>query len=187
MKLLIHLSSLSSRKASMSRLLSIFKQSKKSLNFLNRSEHTWFLESPQITDVFNRLYSVTENHENVRQFLNQTIFTPSNGQYASAVKANVNLIIIYPELIYLMKSGKENQAIGILFHEIGHLILDHQGRGISNDLAQIEADLFSLELGYGEFLLSFLNEQRKSDQIEKRIIALEKVLRTKNSSDSLRN
>ncbi|WP_290731900.1 hypothetical protein [Halobacteriovorax sp. JY17] len=171
----------------MSRLLSIFKQSKKSLNFLNRSEHAWFFESQQVAEVFSTLYLVTEKHKNVRQFLNQTIFTPSNGQYASAVKANVNLIIIYPELTYLMKSGKANQAIGILFHEIGHLILDHQGRGTSNELAQIEADLFSLELGYGEFLLSFLNEQRRSEQIEKRILALEKVLRIKYSSDSLQN
>ena len=165
----------------MIRILNRFKRSDKTQSFLHRQEHSWFFESIRVAETFNQLYQSTNNHRNVREFLTKTVFTVSNGQYASAVKADVNLIIIYPELTYLMKNGKMNEAIGILFHEIGHLILKHQERGLSNDQAQIEADLFSLELGYGNHLLEFLKNQRETEQIEKRIHALRKVLKTVNS------
>ena len=165
----------------MIRILDRFKKSHKTLSFLHRKEHSWFFDSIAIAETFDKLFQATNEHSNVRDFLSRTVFTVSNGQYASAVKAGVNLVIIYPELTYLMKNGKVDQAIGILFHEIGHLILKHQERELSNDQAQIEADLFSLELGYGEYLLEFLEGQRRSAQITNRIHALKKVLKTANS------
>jgi hypothetical protein len=165
----------------MIRILNRFKKSDKTQSFLHRQEHSWFFDSIGVAEAFDKLYKSTSNHRYVRDFLNKTVFTASNGQYASAVKADVNLVIIYPELTYLMKNGDINQAIGILFHEIGHLILKHQEREITNDQAQVEADLFSLELGYGNYLLEFLKNQRRSEQVEKRIHALRKVLKTANS------
>lgn len=162
----------------MNKLLTIIKKQKKSEKFLDKDEHSWIKETVEVNKAFTKLYNEIKGYSNIRKTVDKTIFILSSGQYASAVKADVNLIIIYPELYYLMKNGHTNRAIAILLHELGHIVLEHQSGELSNEHAQIEADLFSLELGYGLHLLDFLKSQNRSEQIEMRVTALEKVLKT---------
>lgn len=166
----------------MNRLLTKFKKNKKDDHFLSRVEHQWFFEFQGVSDCFDTLYRVSNKSLKLKEILNKTLFIQSSGQYACATTGNMNIIIIFPELTYLMKTGHTNEALSILLHELGHIILEHQTRGISNDQAQVEADLFSAELGYGKDLYNFLLKQSRSSQIEKRLTALKRTLNKEMSS-----
>lgn len=148
----------------------------KNETFLQRREHSWFSDNPLIKETFSKLYTVITPYKNIYSLFNSLIFVQSNGQYACTVNADVNIVIIFPELTFLMKNGNKDQAISVLLHEIGHIILEHQKKCTPNQQAQIEADFFAVELGFGKDLYAFLLSQRSSPQIQNRIEALNRFI-----------
>ncbi|GEM_PF-5648118 len=156
-------------------------KNKKSQQFLKNREHRWFYDSPAVLETFSQLYSTTKDYKKIKSILEKIVFVQSNGQYACAVKSDVNIIIIFPELIFIMKNGQKEQAVAVLLHEIGHIALEHQKKGTPNQQAQVEADFFAAELGYGKYLFEFLKNQRRNPQIETRLTALSRVLNTPNN------
>ncbi|WP_417336596.1 hypothetical protein [Halobacteriovorax marinus] len=161
----------------------------KKAHLLEKPEHKWIAENRDIADVFSELSNIGLKYRNLNELLETTVFINSSGQYACAIKADVNIIIIYPELCFLMGNRRKEQALAILLHELAHLILEHQKNGIENDKAQVEADLFSAQLGYGEELLLFLLGQVQTSQVEMRVSALRRFLNIKEraSAQSLQN
>ncbi|OUR99952.1 hypothetical protein A9Q84_02670 [Halobacteriovorax marinus] len=145
--------------------------------FYENSEHQWILSDQRILECFKLVLETLNKNKRMQSFLKNSLFIRTNGSYACAITGKKIVILIYPELISIMKSNNYKQAVAVLLHEVGHIILDHQQRDITNTMAQIEADLFSSELGYGEYLFDFLNERNQGPQIQKRLQALKHVLK----------
>lgn len=91
-------------------------------------------------------------------------FQFSNGKYASTVAdtTNRNYIIIYPEMINLIKSVDNTVALAILFHEFGHIACKHIHRDIPELDKQIEADSFACKYGLKKALISLLRQEHRS-------------------------
>lgn len=159
----------------MNGLISKFKKNNNKNTFLKRAEHRWFNSSNNILECFSTLHTLSTKSKTLKKLLNETLFISNSGQYACSIHANINIIVIYPELTALMRNGESETAIAILLHELGHLALNHQTRGIENDQAQIEADLFACEFGYSNEIYRFLQGQTKSQQVAKRLHAIERT------------
>ncbi|MBL7665133.1 MAG: M48 family metalloprotease [Bacteriovoracaceae bacterium] len=98
----------------------------------------------------------------------QLIFLASSGRYSCAINPlQAHVIIVFPELMKLLKSSATNHALAILAHEIGHIAHEHGAKVIDPIEAQVEADLFACKLGYALEIESFLEDQVES--LEKRI------------------
>jgi len=162
------------------RMLNLFKQENKFINielFLDDPEHEWILRDNRVLECFSLVINILSKNSTIKPFLTNTLFIKSNGTYACAVSGSKNVIIIYPELISIMKSIDRLESVAILLHECGHLILKHNKRKITNSMAQIEADLFACELGYGKYLYNFLKKRSYDPQIQNRLQAIEYVLK----------
>lgn len=94
---------------------------------------------------------------------NPLIISRSSGRYACSVAPiEMNLIILFPEVIRYLSSYNNEIGKAILAHELGHLFHKHSQRKISELEAQIEADAFAVELGYGMALSEFLEGEVQS-------------------------
>ncbi|WP_127717425.1 M48 family metalloprotease [Halobacteriovorax sp. HLS] len=153
-----------------------FKSEK--ISFRNRAEHEWIFSSPELRESFRILEAYISQSQKALEVFNTIFFLNIKGSYASAIDSGEKFVLVYPELVSLLKGPKRIQGIAILAHEIGHLVLAHHQRRTSNHIAQIEADLFAHEIGLGRYLLLFLKDQSQGLQIQKRVQALEKVIRT---------
>lgn len=161
-------------------ILNIFKKTHSNTiksSFHNRSEHQWIASDEMLSESFSILEAHIKSSAKVSLFYKSTLFLKVNGSYACALDSNKRFILVFPELFQLLKSSKRMQGIAILMHELGHLVLEHQKNQIDNEIAQIEADLFANEMGLGKYLLEFLYERSRGQQINKRILALEEVSR----------
>lgn len=95
-------------------------------------------------------------------------FVPSNGKYSCSVSShNEEVIIVFPELKQLLSAPFDGYAKAILAHELGHIFCAHSRMAIDPMEAQVQADAFCIELGYGDQLAEFLEEQ--SETVEKRV------------------
>jgi len=99
---------------------------------------------------------------------------PSRGNWACAIPHTdrAHLILIYPDLIDLLKSNNFRQGLAILAHEVGHIFLGHSDRKIDPEDAQFEADYFSNLLGFGVELILFLSVRPECDKRYKRLLEL---------------
>ncbi len=104
------------------------------------------------------------------------MMVPSRGKYACAIPhtGRYHLVLIYPDLLGLLKSKHFRQGLSILAHEVGHIFLGHSDRKIDPIDAQYEADYFSYLLGYGEELTFFLKNREDVPECSKR---LDKILK----------
>jgi hypothetical protein len=89
------------------------------------------------------------------------VFIPSTGELSCALSgiSGIDVIIVFPELIKMLRSAAPRRGLAIVAHELGHLISQHSEREIDRLQAQIEADRFATQLGLGlelqEILLQF--------------------------------
>ncbi len=138
-------------------------------NFFNRPEHNWITQNRYIKDKFVELFEVLPSKV-ISFFATEAdiIFQSSAGRYAAAVtNQNSHVIVVFPELMVLLKSPMNDDAIAIILHELGHIILEHGKKNIGQIEAQVEADKFAASLGYAASLADFLEAQPES--MEKRV------------------
>ena len=104
----------------------------------------------------------------------QIVFFPSEGVLGAAFSATdkYHVVIVYPDLLRMLKSGASTTAMAILAHELGHIAFDHSNRSLSNLEAQVEADNFAFLLGFGEELQDFLMDYGHSVDVRVRIARL---------------
>lgn len=130
--------------------------------------HHWIRENKYIASTFEEmidsmpLWSLEKWSK-----LGRIIFLSSSGKYSNALyNVQAHVIIVYPELMRLLRSTAMSSSLAILLHEMGHLIHEHAKKGTDPLQAQIEADLFAAQAGYFEEIEQILLEQPES--IEKR-------------------
>lgn len=142
--------------------------------FLKNHNHQWIANDPAIKKYFLILIdSLKEKH--VDFFLNhQTFFIPCQAHLSCAIgrTKNHHLILVFPELITLLRSASSLHALAILAHELGHIYYGHTENKIDTLQAQIEADHFSFELGFGQELREVLLDHIKNHDCRVRISKL---------------
>ena len=106
------------------------------------------------------------------------IFHPSEGILGSAFSSldRCHVVIVYPDLLRMLKSAASTTAMAILAHELGHIAFDHSKRQIGRLESQVEADYFSFLLGFGEELQNFLLGYGNSVDAKVRIAKLTALL-----------
>ena len=147
-------------------------------NFLKDTNHQWINEDITI----KRSVGILLDSLNEKQllFLNKhpTYMIPCQAHLSCAIgrTQNHHLILIFPELIQLLKSASTFHAIAILAHELGHIYYQHTEQKIDTLTAQLEADQFAFELGFGEELQEILLDHVHSIDCRVRISRLTSML-----------
>lgn len=91
---------------------------------------------------------------------------------------NHHLILVFPELLQILRSASSVHGIAILAHELGHIFYQHTENKIDTLQAQIEADDFAYQLGFGEELQEILLDHVSSVDCRVRISKLTSKLIT---------
>ncbi len=137
--------------------------------FYQEETHFWIIENKYIKANFDEFFERL-SVEDLKLFLGKQrlLFLPSSGRFSCTFQSmNDYIIIVFPELMSLLKSSATNHALAILAHEMGHIIHNHSKREIDPVKAQVEADLYACKLGFSDELETFLLDQ--ADTMEKRI------------------
>ena len=137
--------------------------------FFSHHQHAWMGQSRYIKAHFYDFFETVPLKAINKLFSERDIyFVPSNGKYSCSVSSkHEEVIIVFPELMQLLCAPYDGYAKAILSHELGHIYAAHSTRAIDPLEAQVEADAFTIELGYGDQLAEFLEEQVES--LEKRV------------------
>lgn len=131
-----------------------------SQKFFSRPGHEWITRNNFLLRVFQSFFQ----HLDLESLLflsysNGLIIIPSNGKLSCAVHSRQEyVIIVFPEMMKLLKSAVPNYGLAILAHELGHIVLNHSQRNLELLASQKESDLFAMKLGYGFELLQLLED-----------------------------
>lgn len=149
-------------------------------NFLKDSNHQWISEDR----VTKRSIEILLGSMTIKQihFFNKhpTFMIPCQAHLSCAIgrTQNHHLILVFPELVQLLKSASAFHGIAILAHELGHIFHQHTEQKIDTLTAQIEADQFAFDLGFGEELQEVLLDHVHSIDCRVRISRLTSQLVT---------
>lgn len=149
-------------------------------NFLKDSNHQWISEDR----VTKRSIEILLGSMTIKQihFFNKhpTFMIPCQAHLSCAIgrTQNHHLILVFPELVQLLKSASAFHGIAILAHELGHIFHQHTEQKIDTLTAQIEADQFAFDLGFGEELQEVLLDHVHSIDCRVRISKLTSQLVT---------
>lgn len=136
--------------------------------------HHWILESEYIKRFFEDVIDMLaeEDRESLSTY-GQLVFLESHGMYSSVIPSHGDktFILIYPELMKMIRSADNEQAYAVIFHELGHLYYRHFTlRSVLDETTkQIEADEFAIRHGLAKGLFSFLKSMPISHEISRRL------------------
>ena len=170
-----YLKNLRNSQKNTSQLKANFKSS-----FINDPNHQWIKEDKIVKRSIEILLdSFTLEH--IQYFTNHpTFIIPCQAHLSCAIgrTQNHHLILAFPELLQLLKSAIPFHAVAILAHEFGHIYHNHTELKIDTLTAQIEADQFAFDLGFGEELQEVLLDHAHSIDCRVRIAKLTSQLIT---------
>ncbi len=144
------------------------------VQFFNDPNHAWIRSNERYKKVFLMLLSELKI-DHINYFKNNpTYFIPCNAVLSCAIlnQKDKNMILVFKELLTLLESSKYTEAVAILLHEMGHIYYRHSEKKIDQLDAQIEADDFAFQMGYGEELANVLLEHAHSIDCRVRISKL---------------
>ncbi len=154
-------------------------------NFLEDKNHRWISEDKTIRRSLDILLSSLSVNQIQFFTKHQTFMIPCQAHLSCAIgkTQNHHLILIFPELMQMLKSASALHGVAILAHELGHIYHQHTENKIDTLTAQIEADQFAYDLGFGEELQEVLLDHDQSVDCRVRIAKLTAQLVTeKNKS-----
>jgi hypothetical protein len=160
-------------------MLNIFKQKKITKekfiqNFFNDPNHQWINLDKKIKRPFEILLNDLKP-EHIEFFnSHKTFFIPCEAKLSCAIGSTKkhHLILVFPELKLLLQSSSLHHGIAILAHELGHIFYQHTENKVNTLQAQIEADDFAFQLGFGEELQEVLLDHNHSIDCRVRISRL---------------
>lgn len=151
-------------------------------SFLNDGNHRWIVEDRQILRGITMLINALEE-KHIKFFIKHpTYLIPCQAHLSCAIgrTQNHHLILVFPELKQILKSASSVHGLAILAHELGHIYYQHTENKIDTLNAQIEADDFAFQLGFGEELQEILLDHVESVDCRVRISKLtSKLIATK--------
>lgn len=146
--------------------------------FLQKPHHRWILEDKYLTHAFKTLFDHLEVHHIAYLKASNPYFLAANAQFSCSIGTPERgpIIMIFPDLMRMLKAYVPNMGLAILAHELGHLYHRHYQREISALKAQFEADQFAYSLGFGHELQDILLQHLDSDECQMRLAALTRLL-----------
>lgn len=148
-------------------------------NFFAHSLHQWVLEDKYLTrGVLLFLEALSQQDiTNLKNRKKQLVLTPASGRFSCAMNGTdkFEFIIVFPDLVQILRSAAPERGIAILLHEAGHLTRRHSERSLTALEAQLEADNFCARRGYGQALHEFLKELPLNDEIDLRLRYLDSL------------
>lgn len=149
-------------------------------SFMSDGNHRWIAEDRMIRRGVTMLIdSLQEKH---LDFFSKhpTYLIPCQAHLSCAIgrTQNHHLILVFPELLQILRSASSVHGIAILAHEFGHIYYQHTENKIDTLQAQIEADDFAYQLGFGEELQEILLDHVSSVDCRVRISKLTSKLIT---------
>lgn len=149
-------------------------------NFLSDKNHEWILADKNTRRSIEILLNSLSDKQVQFFTKHPTYFIPCQAHLSCAIgnTGNHHLILVFPEMIQLLKSASAFHAIAVLAHEMGHVYHQHTENKIDTLTAQIEADHFAYELGFGEELQEVLLDHVHSVDCRVRIAKLTSKLVT---------
>ena len=153
-------------------------------SFLNDSNHRWINEDRLIRRGVSLLIEALEERHLDFFTKHPTYLIPCQAHLSCAIgrTQNHHLILVFPELMQILRSASSIHGVAILAHELGHIFYQHTENKIDTLQAQIEADDFAFELGFGEELQEILLDHVYSVDCRVRISKLtSKLISQKNS------
>lgn len=136
--------------------------------FFSIDEHQWMNQSRYIKAHFEDFFEYVPMRIINKLFSEQDVFfVPSSGRFSCSVESHKKVIIVFPELMQLLKAPFDGYAKAIIAHELGHVYHAHSSKLTDPMESQVEADALAIELGFVNQLVEFLEEQPES--LEKRL------------------
>lgn len=86
------------------------------------------------------------------------------------------IVLVFPDLRKRLASAAPQEAHAVLAHELGHIICGHAQKKISMITAQLEADRYAWERGFGAELFAVLSQERASEDLITRLQALKALI-----------
>lgn len=141
-------------------------------DFFENPHHQWIHEERHLKrSIVQFLESFkTQDIDLLMKGQKSLILAPASGLYSCAFNATekFDFIIVFPDLMKILRSASPERGIAILLHEAGHLILKHSTRTLDPLSAQLEADAFCAQRGHALALYDFLSECPWSEEIDLR-------------------
>lgn len=150
--------------------------------FMEHPQHQWFAKDP----ILSRLFKIFCDSwpDQVVEFIanKKVLILQAEGHLACAMAPvrHSSVVLAFPDLINILRSASPIRGVAILAHEMGHLVLNHSSRKISNIEAQVEADEFAFHMGFGRELEQVLLEYEHSLDCRVRIARLTQLYYTHN-------
>lgn len=148
--------------------------------FLSKEYHQWIVEDRYLLrGIQNFLNALTDQDRLLlSRRKRQILLAPASGRFSCAFNGTdqYEFILIFPDLVEILKSAAPERGIAVLLHEAGHLVRSHSHRSLNQMEAQLEADLFCLQRGYGQALYDFLNDQPRNEEVDLRLRFIESNL-----------
>lgn len=134
--------------------------------FLTHEAHEWITEDKYIKSAFEDFFSqIPLRFIESFTYGKPIVFVPSNGKFGCTVTSNnTHVVIVFPELMQLLKSTVAESAFGVLAHELGHIFAKHYQKDLDAMEAQFEADRIACEMGFTKELVQFLMDVDKTEE-----------------------
>ena len=146
---------------------------------LARRGHGWIREDGRVARAFGVLVEgFTEGTRRMMEARGEVLFHLSDGVLGSAFggRDGLNEVIVYLDLLALLRSAAFMTGVAVLAHELGHIAFDHSGRDVGALDAQMEADRFAFLLGFGEEARDLLAARGGAPGARERAARLEGML-----------
>lgn len=157
------------------------------VQFFSSPHHRWILKDKSLYRAFEGL--IDSFSEDIIQFhkRERILFLVSNGEMACALSQlqGHHVILVFKDLVKILRSGSSDRGLAVLAHEIGHVYYRHSERQVSIIQSQSEADRFAFDLGFGHALLDFLLEYSGNEETEVRARLLADAINAKEESVEL--
>lgn len=149
-------------------------------SFMNDGNHRWMLEDRMIARGVKMLIESLEDKHIDFFMKHPTYLIPCQAHLSCAIGSTKNhhLILVFPELMQILRSASSVHGVAILAHELGHIYHQHTENKVETLQAQIEADDFAYQLGFGEELQEILLDHVYSVDCRVRISKLTSKLIT---------
>lgn len=157
------------------------------LHFIADPNHLWLKEYQGLqTAMFDFISAM--NEDQLDFFLKNKIYLIScQARLSCAIgkTGNDQIVLIFPEMLEMLKRRQFAHAFAILAHELGHIYFNHTEKRTETFKAQLEADYFAVSMGLGHELIDVLLEHSHLEECRVRINYIKKFLeKIKNTSSN---
>lgn len=151
------------------------------VRFSQNSAHQWIMDDKELERAF-KIALGSLPRKACERFLGkrEVVFIPSSGTLACALGARpkTDLILIFPDLVRVFRSASSLRGVAIILHELGHLFHEHSKKVMDILEAQVEADHFAFECGFGHEIQEVLLDSPQTTDTRVRISRLTAELLT---------